>query len=249
MICLEVHDDEERFYRLTIWRLRSLRLTCREINAKTYDLFARLAFKHRFVRLSLPGLDRLKDISENALFASKIESLMLIHYDKHGSLSAYKKLEANLENPELTRSAMDEIRAKMMDIRKEQDEMEFMERSGIDNIALATAIQSFPKLRELRIGTTANDTTTMRHGRSGNNYNTTRMFLLLATAVPIAKAWPQKLRCVYIRSDDKDAISIQAMALPQACPALFQQMTEMDLYLETRNENYRSMHSQLVASN
>jgi hypothetical protein len=61
--------------------MMALRLTCRDIDLKTHDFFANIAFRNVRVRQSYEGLQKLIDISESRC-ASGIKRLAFFDYDQ-----------------------------------------------------------------------------------------------------------------------------------------------------------------------
>ena len=63
------------------FEMKALRLTCREIDMKTYDFFTKIAFKSVAVYQSYEGLQTLSDISESRC-ASRIKQLVFFQHDR-----------------------------------------------------------------------------------------------------------------------------------------------------------------------
>ncbi|KAK4893123.1 hypothetical protein LTR27_008463 [Elasticomyces elasticus] len=80
----------------------SLRLTCRAINDKTYQVFGKTAFWIRGIRWSSKSLQRFLEISERAAFAEKVEALF-VHTSDNGFKREVEQAAADAANQELSR--------------------------------------------------------------------------------------------------------------------------------------------------
>lgn len=216
MICDEL-IEHDKFVPFVAWRLAELRLTCKAINSKMADYFARNVFKRLVIHTNRNGLDRLKCISEHTLLASKVQSIYLIGGQPGGSWKEYEELELSALDPERPRQERNEHHASLRNIRKEQDEMTFIENSGIDSIELAMAIRSFTNLTEVLVDTlnSREDSVSMRRHMGGDDSTTTRRFSMLAATLPYTKVTIRKCHIRYFKFQSEEALSIQALALPK----------------------------------
>jgi hypothetical protein len=208
------------------------------------DYFARCAFRRLLVHLDLAGLERLKNITQVPLFASKIQSIYFSSYDRSHAWSEYEEYQTTAEDSEASRIARNEALYEMRKARREQDERAFIDRSGADSIAVAMALQLMPNLEEIKMSLPRVDRPSIRQHETGTGYDATRAFSMLAASLPYAKASLQTfLACGMMHGahfEFDQGVSIQALALPSTVLASFATLQRLHLLIETEDTLYRS---------
>lgn len=226
---------------LTIWRLRGLRLSCKTISHKINDYFARSAFKVLRIHIDLAGLDRLTGIARDPFLAPKVEMVYITEYDRHDcEWESYNENQRISNSTESTQRQRTEAHMSMRHARIEQDEKDFIERSGADSIAMAMAFQQFPNLKEVIISPGHDDRPSIRQHLAGSSYTTTRAFSMLASCLPYTISSIKRLGICSIGCSTEQGISMQALSLPQTIRKSFASLHELDITIETVNRNYRS---------
>lgn len=244
MICDFVIDEPSYLHPLCNYRLASLRLTCKEVYHRTLNYFARCAFKRLLIHLDLAGLERMKNIAQVPLFASKIQSIYFSSFDRIHAWSEYEEYRTTAEDSEASRIARNEALYEMRKARREQDERAFIDRSGADSIAVAMALQLMPNLQEIKMSLPRDDRPSIRKQETGTGYDATRAFSMLAASLPYAKAGLKTfLACGMLHGahfEFDQGVSIQALALPPTALASFGTVQRLHLLIETEDTLYRS---------
>ncbi|KAF7195845.1 hypothetical protein HII31_02862, partial [Pseudocercospora fuligena] len=235
--------DEKRSFNL--YHLFGLRLACRELNHKSLNIFAKSAFERLVLHLDSVSLQRFKSISQQPALASKVEWLLFSDYDRHGfnSLEDYEKARQDATSREIPRKARRKAIEALRKAHIEQDDKDYIERSGTDSIALALALQRMPNLRTFNIMPydLREDRISIRRRQTGTSPTTSRNFSVLAAALEHAERKIHELNVWWVGHHGKDeGISVQALVMPWSTLQCFSQLRSLDLWLQTRDNLYRS---------
>lgn len=123
IICRYIVDEDPRWRRIWTFLLWNLRLSCKTINHKINDYYARSAFKWLSVHVDLQAFERLKNVSEHTFFASRVEVVSIHEYNRHhGEWRSYLDDFSDSISSENTSRERREARAHMRNARIEQDE-------------------------------------------------------------------------------------------------------------------------------
>ena len=226
------------------WRMWSFRLTCREINAKTYNFYARAAFQRLWIHLDYRGLQKLTEISQWTPFASKVELLHLSNYDR--AIEYYEQYqtaqtEANSET--LPRRQHRDAEAQLFRANREQDDKAFVERSATDGILLTLALLKIPHVRKVVFDCVdlREDRLSIRHRQTGHGASTTHTFSVILSSMAHARLKPHELRAVYFGCyNDVQGVSLQALSMPRDVLECISDLRHLELRLETKDDLFKS---------
>ena len=106
-----------------------LRLTCKAINAKTNDFFAKTAFKRLGISFDSQSLSRFTEITSVPAFASKIERLSLWHFDRSlDSYEAYAREQENASSQVISRRKRAKAASQLREADAELNDKDFVQR-------------------------------------------------------------------------------------------------------------------------
>ncbi|KAK3700776.1 hypothetical protein LTR37_015748 [Vermiconidia calcicola] len=178
LICSFLVDVEgvTRFARF----MMTLRLTCRAVNAKTYDFFGKVAFGSLMIHLSYRGLSRLEALSQCPSLAAKVERIVLSTYDQTVDQEEYKAAQERATSDSYSRHQRREAEGKLWRANAEQNDKAFVERSATDGIKLTRAFMKLSNIREILISCVdqREDRLSVRQIQSGKGPTTTRIFAM-----------------------------------------------------------------------
>lgn len=107
----------------------AFRLTCKAVNHKSFDFFARLAFCHCATHLDDKGLNRLDAISRVPSLAMKLESLYLITEDRRSmEHDEFVEAEKRMNSQELSGDDRVAAAQKVRQVMQYQDGQDYIER-------------------------------------------------------------------------------------------------------------------------
>lgn len=229
-----------------LFEMLDLRLTCRKINAKTFDRFASHGFATTLVRNSFEGFQRLVDISHVPALASRIRKLGLTHHEGM-EIGDYEELCAKLEAPpdELSRRERRKCEARLRQTERKSNNLTFFESSTYDGIMLADALSKLPNLEKVFLMPPAAVGSPMKRASvrraHGSAYpSASHTFSMLLACFKHSGVLPRKLVCSWTGGTYEDLVDIQALAAPHAVLKQLRNLTSLKLRLQCKASEYKS---------
>lgn len=230
---------------LHLRRLFSLRLTCRQLNHKTFDFFVKNAFFGVSVDNNSKKLHKLQQLSQRPVLLSKVKTLLYCDWDRFpfNTEEEYEQLLHKADSPDVSRKERKRARAALRDMYEEQEDRDYIARAGLDSITRAMALPQMPKLRSIIISPmdTKHNGVLLRRRLLGDVLTTSRMFSVLTAGLAQAGTKINTLRFDYLSNDtSQEGISLQALIMPRSALQCFSELLELELWLQTDDEQHRS---------
>ncbi|KAK5683739.1 hypothetical protein LTR17_027241 [Elasticomyces elasticus] len=216
MVCFYLN---ERAGMLFVRGMLSLRLTCRAINDKTYQVFGKTAFWARGIRWSSKSLQRFLEISERAAFAEKVEALF-VHTSDTGLKREVEQAAADATNQELSRKQRRQAKSQLWRAKRDQDDKAYLVRTGMDRTLLATALARIPNVRRIMFDClTVSESQGLldRQPETARDESTTRTFALVVSSLAHGNIKPTLLKAI---RNDPTLRYAHAASFLASCPQL-----------------------------
>jgi hypothetical protein len=220
-----------------VYFMQNLRLTCREINEKTFSFFNREAFRTVHVSSSYEDFQRLSEISQHPPGASKIERLSFssVNSEMIGH-EEYRQMQAQLLNPSLNHRQQREIAKRIHDADLQQTDKAFMDNSAAGGIMLTMAMKNMPNLQNIFIHSHTNGEWPGQQGMPSSELTTSRTFSMILSSLAFSGVKPRSLQVAssgYGRA--AQGVSIQALCVPSDFLPCLSELRNLQLHLETND--------------
>ncbi|KAK5677366.1 hypothetical protein LTS10_009936 [Elasticomyces elasticus] len=239
MICFYLNECAGMLF---VRGMLSLRLTCRAINDKTYQVFGKTAFWIRGIRWSSKSLQRFLKISERAAFAEKVEALF-VHTSDNGFEREVEQAAADAANQELSRKQRRQAKSQLWRAKRDQDDKACLIRSGTDATLLATALARMPNVRRIMFDclTVSGSHGSLHRLETARDESTTRTFSVIVSSMAHGNLKPTLLKAVRNGAwiNQAEGVSLQALALPLQTLQCFSELRHLELLLETKDDTVR----------
>lgn len=223
-------------------RMLNFRLTCKSIDAKTVNFFAKSAFSQMIVLDRLMWYRRLLLISNLPRIAPHIRKIWFMTSDEM-SAGDYRALQLR----ERSSRGLDErrnIREEMHQAELEQDTKAFYENSPIFAFMLVNILLKLTNVREFRIDSpdSIDYYQRIRRQQGSSLPSSTQWFQTLMSCFYEADVRPHTLTLPFgfrVR-DGVEGVNIQALAAPAVVLDCFSELRELTIRVETKSFQWKS---------
>ncbi|KAK3658748.1 hypothetical protein LTR56_001619 [Elasticomyces elasticus] len=214
------------------------RLTCKAINDKTYEFFAKQAFRNMSVHIDYPGLQRFGKVSCNPTFANKVERVSIWHRDREcEDHETYETLRETAEDESAEEDERNEAEAHIELAMAEQEQRSFVERSATDGIMLTLAFQRMPNIRRIYIRNVRlrpKRQQSIRRFETGTGESATHIWSTVTSSLAHAGLKAREIITDwYGHSESEEGVSLHALAMPVNLLCSFSELRHLDIRLET----------------